>query len=165
MTHKLSKLLPVGINPTAVLLLSVAGLLISSIYSVMHFNSAFLRELNSISHITSSGIRIFSDNKMMEPYGGAESFDIFKVFFICLALFSFYCFIYHFIGSKSIYTMRRLKNPTELYVRCLSVPLIFILLSIVLICLLNCIFIDIYLDLVPEENLIPGWDINLWEVL
>lgn len=163
--HKLSKLLPVGIKAPPVILIASMGLLMCTMCSIIIFHTSLLGNINDISYITATGSRIFSDTKKMPPYNGSASFDIFKIFFVCLVLFSFYCFIYHFIGAKSFYTMRRLNNPLELYIRCLCIPFIFIIIGIMIICLLNYMFIDIYLKLVPEENLLPWWDRHLWEVL
>lgn len=165
MMHKLSKLVPVGVKITPVLLASGIGLALCIISSVISFHWEFIGDLNRISKIDMYGNRIFLEGEKMEAYKGAESFFAFELFFLCLAAFALYCFIYHYIGAKSIYTMRRLKNPLELSVRCLSIPVIFILTGIALIYLMNYSFIKFYLYYVPEENLWSMWDKNLWEVL
>ena len=45
-----------------------------------------------------------------------------------LAIAVFY--LYHYQGSRGIYTMRRLPNRWELWRRCLAVPVFFLVLSI-----------------------------------
>ncbi len=165
MTRKLSKLVPVGVKVPPVMLISGIGLLMCAMSSIIIFISEFNHDINRISRLDMAGNRIFLENEKMEAYNGSASFEFFKIYFVCLVLFALYCFLSHFMGSKSIYTMRRLKNPIELYLRCLSVPVMFIIISIGLIYLMNFLFIKFYLYYVPEENLFSMWDRNLWEVL
>ena len=68
------------------------------------------------------------------------------------------------MGSKSVYTMKRLKNPLELYVRCYFVPLVFIAAGVISVYAMNYIFIEIYLSFIPEENLFSLWAENAWRV-
>ena len=165
MMHKLSKLVPVGVRIKPVMLTAAAGFVLCIISSAVSFLTEFIFDLNRISELDEYGNRIFLSGEKMDAYAGTESFFSFKIFFLCLGCFVLYCFIYHFSGSKSIYTMRRLKNPLELYVRILGIPVIFILLSLILMYIMNFLFIKIYLYYVPEENLWSMWDKNLWEVL
>ncbi len=66
-----------------------------------------------------------------------------QVGFLLLIIFSismiYAHYKYHYRGSKSIYTMKRINDPMELHIRCLSVPLMVIIVSI----LLNYNFIKI----------------------
>lgn len=57
---------------------------------------------------------------------------------------------YHYKGSKSIYTMKRINDPMELHIRCLIVPLIVIISSILLAGLMIYINYEIYHMLVPK---------------
>ncbi len=166
MTHKLSKLVPVGINAKPVLMLSIAGIVLCSLISFSQFYTKLMNSLNEISRFDDSGNRVFSQYAKMDTFASINSnFYVFRIFFLCFVLFAVYCFLYHFIGSKSLYTMRRLKNPLELYLRCLAVSVIFILLGVALIYLLNFICIKIYLSAVPEESLHPLWDKDIWRDL
>ncbi len=47
-------------------------------------------------------------------------------FLLAIAVF----YLYHYQGSRGIYTMRRLPSRWELWRRCLTVPVLFLLLSI-----------------------------------
>lgn len=165
MTRKSCVLLPAGIRAVPVMLASLMGLSTCAISAIIFFISDFNRELNRISVFDNAGNRVFLENEKMEAYNGSASFEFFKIYFVCLVLLALYFFVYHFLGSKSIYTMKRLRNPVELYIRCLSIPVIFILVSIALIYLMNFAFIKYYLYYVPEENLFSMWDKYLWEVL
>lgn len=166
MMHKFRKTVPVGINPVPVWLLSLAGFVSCVLTAAGSFHSDLLRALNRISdYYHEAGVRIFRQNAEMDPFKSIGSgFDIFKVYFLILIIFSVFCIAYHFMGSKSIYTMRRLKKPLELYVRCFTVPVLFIAVSIAAVYILNYSFIKSYLSVVPEENLSYLWDKNVWRV-
>lgn len=165
MTRKLRKIVPVGINKKPVLILSIAGLVFCVLTSFGIFLSEFLYFYSKIYYFD-EGVRHFYDHPKMEPLTSFNSnFDIFEIYFVCMALLAVYFCIYHFMGSKSIYTMRRLKNPLELYVRCLAVPATFIILGIALIYLMNFIYIKIYLYYVPEDSLFPWWNRDIWRDL
>ena len=53
-------------------------------------------------------------------------------FLLAIAIF----YLYHYQGSRGIYTMRRLPNRWELWRRCLALPLGFLVLSILCTALL-----------------------------
>ncbi len=166
MRRKLNKLVPVGVKVNPVLVLSAVGFVLCAFSALSDFYRKLFSSLNEISRIDDSGVRVFLKYARMDPFEAINSnFYYFRIFFVCLILFAAYCFLHHFMGSKSIYTMKRLKSPSELYVRCLSVPVIFIALSFAAIYLMNYIFVNIYLDVVPEECLLPWWDKNIWRDL
>ena len=166
MTRKLSKLVPMGVSAKPVFVLSVIGLVACVITSFFSFWTKFINYYSKICYYDDSGVRHFNDHPKMEPFSSFNAnFDAFEIYFACLAFLAVYFFVHHFVGSKSIYTMRRLKNPLELYVRCLAVPVVFIVLGIALIYLLNFIYIKIYLFLVPEDSLFPWWNKDIWRGL
>lgn len=166
MTHKSSRIVPVGINAKPVVLLSVAGLVMCGFNAFGIFWDRFINFYDNVAFYDEAGRKGFYEDVKMEPLTSFNAnFGIFKIYFAALALLGVYLFLHHFIGSKSIYTMRRLRNPLELYARCLSVPVIFIILGIVLIYTLNFIYIEIYQALVPESCMYPWWDANIWRNL
>lgn len=166
MTRKSSRLVPPGIKIKPVVLLSLSGLVLCGFTAFGVFWERFTYFYSKITYYDDAGNRGFFDYPKMEPLTNFNAnFDVFKIFFSCMALLGVYFFLHHFIGSKSIYTMRRLKNPLELYVRCLAVPVIFIILGIALIYILNFIYIEIYLALVPEDSMNPWWNANIWRDL
>ncbi len=63
---------------------------------------------------------------------------------------------YHYVGTKSIYIMKRINHPNELHRRCLAAPLIEILISIVLMFVLNYIYFAIYRAVLPPESINPN---------
>ena len=84
-------------------------------------------------------------------------------FFAAAALFMLYKLAryvsYHYQGSCSIYTMRRLPQRLELARRCLSLPLAGCLTSLLLFLALTALFCAVYLAVTPEEWIRPGqWE-------
>ncbi len=166
MIRKLSRLLPVGVRVGPVLIPSILGLIVCGISALWMFWLKFMNSYSKICSIDAMGNRVFTEYAKMEPLTSFNwNFEFFDAFFICMGLLAVYFFIYHFMGAKSIYTMRRLKNPLELYVRCLIIPVTFIILGIALIYLMTFVYIKIYLFLVPEECLFPWWNKDIWRDL
>lgn len=167
MIHKLSKTVPVGIKPQPVWILSIAGILLCVFHAVTSFCSGLYRYLNKIStYYPETGERVFYDYGKMEKYSLClgDGFFLFRPYFLCLLMFAVFCIVYHYIGAKSVYTMKRLKNPLELYVRCYFVPLVFIAAGVISVYAMNYIFIEIYLSFIPEENLLSLWAEDAWRV-
>lgn len=71
---------------------------------------------------------------------------------ICLAVYNYIGF---HSGSKSHYLMRRLPNRWEYHRRCLALPLMTILASLILIPLLLGLYYAIYILFTPEQCLQP----------
>lgn len=166
MIRKLNRLVPPGINAVPVILLSVAGLILSGFTAFGGFLSEFIHFYGQITELDADGKRVFIADSRMQPLTNFNSeFDVFKIYFVCMALVGVYFFFYHFIGARSIYTMRRLRNPLEFYARCLILPVSFTVFGIALVYVLNLIYIEIYLALVPEECMYPWWDANIWRDL
>ena len=166
MTYRFSKTVPVGIKAKPVWLLSFAGLSACVLFSVFVFCDDFFYELGRISTVNKSGIRVFSEYYKMEPFKDVSTgFEIFKPYFVLLCLAAIFFYMQHYMGAKSVYTMRRLKNPCELYIRCLFVPCVFIISGIALIYLLNFLYIKTYIRVIPEESFFPWWNEGMWRDL
>ncbi|MBQ7860003.1 MAG: hypothetical protein IJ347_07740 [Faecalibacterium sp.] len=74
-------------------------------------------------------------------------------------------YAYHWKGSKSIYTMRRLPNRWELHRRCLTLPLIALGITVVWALALIGIYAAIYQFVTPAGCLPPdAWD-GFWRTV
>ena len=164
--HKLRKTVPVGINPVPVWLSSLAGLMLSILICVWTFRDSFAMELNAISRYNyETGERTFRSGLLMAPYKILDAgFDVFKLYFLFALIFCVFFIAYHYMGSKSMFTMRRLKNPCELYVRCFTVTAVSIAVGIITVYILNYFYIKYYLSVIPGEHLSSLWDENAWRV-
>ena len=166
MMLKLRKTVPLGINPAPVWLVSLSGLMGCVLMSVNTYLDDLNRHLLDISFVNEAGERIFYESGRMIPFEYISTgFSVFKPYLVLLALLAAFFIMYHYTGSKSIYTMRRLKNPLELYVRCLGVPCVFIFCGIGLVYLLNFLYIKNYTSVVPENHLYSWWNEGIWRNL
>lgn len=79
----------------------------------------------------------------------------------CMAALAAGFYAYHYQGSRSIYTMRRLPRRWELWRRCLTLPMVTALCCLLLAAVLTLVYFEIYLMVTPEGCLPP----DLWEGL
>ncbi len=166
MTDKLRRLIPVGFSAKPAFCLYISGYIISVLISVGEFLRKFIVAYESITEYE-NGIQIYIDNSYIKEFVHVrgDSFYMFKLYVGLLLAFSLYCVVSHFIGSKSIYTMLRLKNPFELFIRCALMTTIMLMICIFTIIALNGLFLGIYIHYVPDEHLLPWWDEYIWRNL
>ncbi len=62
---------------------------------------------------------------------------------------------YHYQGTMSIYTMKRLKSKAELHVRCTVIPIVIIVLSFLMVVALKFLFFKVYMTILPAESIQP----------
>lgn len=79
----------------------------------------------------------------------------------CMPVIVLLFYLYHYQGSRSIYTMRRLPNRRELWRRCLTLPVLTIFACLVLAAVLTALYLGIYLWATPDICLPPG----LWQTI
>lgn len=152
-----SDLFPVGMKESAIKLMCFGSILLSAIISTVMFFSSYYHSYLSLFLALENG-KVLKENAVMPEYGvlREDIFFAFHIFVVCLAGFAIYNFAYHYIGSKSIYTMRRLKNPVELAVRCLAIPVIFAFISFISVMILNFLYFTVYIKFTPSECLLPS---------
>ncbi len=88
----------------------------------------------------------------------------FLILSLCMLGFIVYHYAYHRQGSRSIYLMRRLPNRFELHRRCLTLPLLAALLSLLFALLLILLCYAIYMLATPRECLTPHQWQRIWSV-
>ncbi len=159
MIRLLQKNLPVGINAQYVKKSAAASFVFSVLLSVFLYCSKFFSALNGLYHYESPGIKILDTTEMMPDFRilRVKCFDVFFIMLVLCIAFAVYNFAYHYIGSKSIYTMLRLRSRKEFIIRCISVPLVFAAVLIITIIILNFIYYFTYILLVPAECLYVDW--------
>lgn len=107
------------------------------------------------------GIRRVLSGAMMEDFSqiirGKMSMLNFSI--VLAAALSALHLCYHYLGSKSIYTMRRLPQRFELLKRCVSVPLAIAAVMLITACILTLLYYWAYMANVPPVCLVPGqWE-------
>ncbi len=162
MTDKSRKIIPVGFKKESEIWIFSSALAVGICRALLFFQVYYI-EYNRLFEIEFDKKTLIPNAKMTDFYliidGVFDGFIIAAFIFIFLAC---YHYIYHGRDSKSIYTMKRLPNKYELHIRCLTVPLIGIVLCAVLSAALLVLFYHYYMSNTPAECLFPDQWERLW---
>ena len=158
----LSRYAPLGINVRSEWQGYVAGLAVAVVYSMIYL----LRYFNARENLyewTLKG-RELVEGAMMPDF--AELMDGTLLVFLAIALtmmgLVIYHYIYHRLDTKSYYVMRRLPSRWELHLRCLTLPMIGLLICGAAALIMIIIYYWIYMGCTPEECLMPGQWGRFW---
>ena len=158
----LSRYAPPGINVRSEWQGYVAGLAVAVVYSMIYL----LRYFNAREYLyegTRKG-RQLREGAVMPDF--AELMDGTLLVFLAIALtmmgLVIYHYIYHRLDTKSYYVMRRLPSRWELHRRCLTLPMIGLLICGAAALIMTLIYYWIYMGCTPEECLMPGQWGRFW---
>lgn len=157
MRRDISKLVPVGINGARVKKYMTLTLCLCTLVSIAVYLTSFFYKFSKLYYLNeANGAKYLRENVHMPKF-----FDLTDNVFFCFVFFSIglvavaiYNFAYHFIGSKSIYTMLRLNTRKELFVRCLALPVFFALASLFICVILEVGFYVFYIIVVPSQCIV-----------
>ena len=142
----------------------VTGLACSAGFSLLYFIIRCCSAHNDLFATRLDGKRELIEGAVMLDFK-----DVLGIAFVGFAALSLamlglaaYHYIYHRIGSRSIYLMRRLPDRLELHRRCLALPAAGIVCCACAGFLLLCIYYWIYIAMTPEQCLVPGQWQALW---
>ena len=160
MPPELEKLVPAGMDARRELgqvLYALGAALAAAVFCCL----IVYVDARSDMYITRNGIRYLNPDAEF-PYC-AEMAARCVPFFAAAALLMLYKLAryvaYHYQGSRSIYTMRRLPQRAELLRRCLSLPLGGALACLLLFAALTALFCAVYLAVTPADWVRPGqWE-------
>ena len=142
----------------------VTGMILSSLFSLMVFGIEFSDCLEKL-YWKNGAERTVIPGAMMtnfvELFG--EAFIGFKVVFALMIAAAVMHYTYHFLESKSIYTMRRLPSVWELHRRCLTLPVGGMIISKGTAFLIVWICYGFYVGLTPAECVMSGQVQKIWE--
>ena len=121
----------------------------------LQFPFRYVQELNGLYEIR-AGKKYLMDNVFMPGFelismGLFEVFSIAIAFSVCMLV---YHYNYHNQGSRIMYLMRRLPNKWEVHIRCITLPVITVVISVVYMHMLRMIFYAIYILCTPPQCLI-----------
>ncbi len=161
MIKRIEKMLPVGIPIKKELTGIIIGICFAIIRSLSYFGSYYNYYNHLFEHYKDK--KVLVEGRIMADFyvvidGCFEGFYVVAFLLIALVIFHY---AYHYIDSKSIYTMKRLPRKIELHIRCLTVPLISILICIILPLILLLVYYKHYMTVTPPECLVEGQ----WEIL
>jgi hypothetical protein len=165
MKIKMERLVPAGIDYKRELNWLRGGLIAAFIYSLGFF-IRFMDRYGSLFRVLVGNKRVLNENAVMPDYVDVlgDAILLFLVLALVMVALMVYHYIYHFQGSKSIYLMRRLPDRWELWRRCLTLPVMGALTSLLAAAVIIIIYYGIYMLATPRACLSPGQWHKIWNV-
>ena len=155
---------PLGVDGNHEFRWTIWAMICSAVYSL----GFFFRYLNYYGDLFEwrDGEKILKAGAVMEDFtvilGGY--LNGFAAVAVCMAGLAAYHYAYHYQGSRSIYTMRRLPSRAELWKRCLALPAAAIALSALAAFALMLLYYGVYMAATPEKCLTPGQWRKIWSL-
>ena len=145
---------PPGLNWWTEVKWAVSGLVVGTLWSMVAFSYQFSNACNRL-YEWAGGQRFLVESRTIAPfpellYLTMAGFLLGIVLTIPLAC---YHYAYHYLGSRSIYLMRRLSDRWELWRRCLTVPVLLAVICLAAIELLTILYFFIFLLATPSPCL------------
>ena len=165
MKTDLSRYVPVGASFRRF----IKGYLLYLGFSVLYSFGFLIRFNTAYNHLyyVERGIRVLRPDSIISDFH--ELIDHFFIFFQLMIplmiLYMFFFYMSHYTESKSIYLMKRLPQKYELYVRCMTLPLIGIIITIITGFLLLMLYYLIYMNVTPTQCIPPDQWQKLWSVI
>lgn len=157
LSHWLHNRIPLGISFSNEVIACLLGLIGSSIYSIASFLFYYDYCLGGL-YADAKRTRLLSPDT---PYVFMPSFyEIadaslwgFIILITAMVYLIYYHYHYHFQGSKSIYLMQRLPEKNALLKRCVTLPILVIVITILTALLLWGIYYRVYMTCTPAQFL------------
>lgn len=110
------------------------------------------------------GKKVLWENAVMPDFAQllGDALYGFAVLAVCLAGVAVWHYLYHWQGSKSIYTLRRLPDRWVLHRRCLTLPLAGLAVCAAAALALLLVYYAVYQLATPAACLTPGQWQKLW---
>lgn len=86
----------------------------------------------------------------------------FYLYCIVIAVMVLQHYWYYYQGSKSIYVMKRLKNPMEIHRRAWVIPLLGIVVTLLIAFVVMMLYFEFYMIVTPKQCIAPGQWQNIW---
>lgn len=164
MKNKLIKNLPPGTDIKQILatgILLLVQLLIFSIKFLFNYSSAV-----KVLYVYNHGARVLDPERTIRDFSlltGRCFVGIWILLAVCIVM-AVDNYLSFYKGSKSIYLMKRLPQPTELYRRCLAMPLLIFAAGLVLTGLLIGLYALIYIYATPPQCLPDTICFDFWHM-
>ena len=158
-----NRLVPLGIEGEKVRNKLLAVLGVSAAWTIQFF-TRFANDLWNLYYVVGAE-RILRTDLQMEWFSEQVEgiFLLFGLTVLCMPVVALMFYLFHYQGSKSIYTMRRLPDGAELWRRCLALPVCCAAACLVLSALLLLLYYGFYHLLTPKPCLVSGQWQHLWE--
>ena len=133
---------------------AVSGLVVGTLWSLAAFSYQFSNACNRL-YDWVGGQRFLVESRTIDPFPELLHLAMagFLLGMILTVPLACYHYAYHYLGSRSIYLMRRLSDRWELWRRCLTVPVLLAVLCLGAIELLTILYFFIFLLATPSPCL------------
>lgn len=152
----LQKNSPAGKNTENLRIIIIIGYIFCSLSSFLIFIYKFSCALANLYYYDEAGKKFINEKgyyALLDFESIIENcFAFFPLFFVILLIMAVENYRYHFQGAKSIYTMLRVGRK-ELAKRCLLIPALTVLLSLISMAVIYLICTAIYILFLPEIHL------------
>lgn|GEM_PF-950111 len=165
MDKKLRYYLPLGIEPASELRWLAGGLTGCFLSSLIFFVRYFGHYNNLFETVGKDRVIIKGATMPHFAYIAPDCFSLFVSFSAAMVFLSIYHYYYHYMGSKSIYTMKRLPSAWDLWRRCLTFPFIAGVVSLIIAFILLMLYFAFYMLVTPDICIMPGQFENLINVI
>lgn len=157
---KLQALLPMTVSPRNVLNGLGLGALAAASCD-LYYLYLYAQASEDLWYHGVDGVRYLKPDASMPAFSALLGFSLYGCIIAVLAMIPLAWLFWHShsVGSKSIYTMRRLPNRWELPRRCFTIPILAGLCFVVLAAVLLLLDFSIYWWSTPRQLLPPSaWD-------
>lgn len=158
----LERYAPPGIDVKQERTLFLTGLGVAGAWSLSFFHSFNRYKDHLYTH--RGGQEFLREGAIMEDFVVVlgKSLWLFFLLALCMIAVAALHYAYHHQGSKSIYLMHRLPDRMELHRRCLTLPVLAILITLAAAFLVLVIYFAVYMCATPPQCLTPGQWQKIW---
>lgn len=151
---KLERFLPLGMEKKPVIRWLWGGAVLGPAFEIFFYNNYTNARQNLYAW---PYLRQLRPGAVMVPFSSLLGYSLYGCVIALLSMIplALYFWSFHYQGSKSIYTMRRLPRRRELFLRCFTVPALGALLYSLELLVLLLVNFAIYWLCTPEQCLPP----------
>ena len=162
---RLERWSPPGLSTLGELKCIASGLVCSAVYSLT-FLYTWANERRGLYNFK-SGTPVLRADAVMPDFADLLHTCLYGFFLValCMAALGLWHYAYHRQGgSNSAYLMRRLPDRWEFHRRCLALPVLALLASLLLAFLFLCLYYWVYRTFTPNVCLTPDQWQKIWSV-
>ena len=138
---------------------AVSGLIVGALWSLVAFSYQFSNACRRLYEWV-GGKSILVESRTIDPFPELldQAMVVLLLGMILTLPLACYHYAYYYLGSRSIYVMRRLPDRWELWRRCLTVPVLLAAVCLLAIELLTFLYFLLFLLLTPNPCLpLDSW--------
>ena len=165
MSEFMIKKSPPGIDVLKEVRLFIIGWIISFVFSLFDFLGKYVLEYSNLYAVIADETVLKTYVKM--PYFRSlirYSFYGYIILAFCAVCLMVFHYSQFFIGSKSIYLMKRLPKRSEIHIRTCTLPILAIFIIVISVFIIMMFYFAIYMIFTPKICIASGQWQNLWRI-